>query len=79
MEQKQKQGYIRKVKLILKQPVIMCSGRSEVECHYRGKVLVETDKQMIIEFKSYGEIVTEIFNKELNRFENPQWFDLKIV
>jgi hypothetical protein len=79
MEQKQKPGYIRKVKLKIELPVIKCSGRDDIECYYRGKVITEDDKQMLIEFKSHGEIITEIFNKESNRFENPQWFDLKIV
>jgi hypothetical protein len=76
---KQKQGYIRKVKLKLEQPVIKCSGRDDIECYYRGKVLSESDTRMLIEFKSFGEVVAATFNKETNRFESPQWFDLKIV
>jgi hypothetical protein len=42
-------------------------------------VISEDDKQMVIQFKSYGELQTVTFNKETGRFEEDDWFDLKVL
>lgn len=46
---------MRKVKLCLKQPDIMCSGRSRVSCHYHGKVLCENHGYAQVLIKSRGQ------------------------
>jgi hypothetical protein len=75
----QKQEYIRRVKLKLELPNIRCSGRKDVSCYYRGKVLKETDEYMIIEFKIHGQTIKEEWDKKLNCFKPHSIQDIKLV
>lgn len=78
MTQESPQQY-RKVKLKLIQPQIVCAGRQRVTCHYRGKVISETEESMIIEFKVYGVVEQALYLKEEKRFAEEVWQDLKII
>lgn len=60
MESQQRE-YIRKVKLKLIQPKIMCSGRNAVTCTFRGKVVFEHGNFTCIKIRSHGEEKLVIF------------------
>lgn len=44
----------RSIKLKLVQPKIKCSGRDEVTCYYRGKVVFENENEKHILIKTRG-------------------------
>lgn len=67
----------QKVKLVLKQPQFKCSGREDVTCHYRGKILEEHDEWYLIQIKYNGVVMNEKYDK-VNGFENPEIKDIKI-
>jgi hypothetical protein len=69
-----------KVKLQLIQPQFKCSGREEVTCFYKGKIIDETIDKFKIEFKYKGKLVSDWYHIPLNGFlHNKQWIDIKIV
>jgi hypothetical protein len=71
-----------KVKLQLKQPAIICSGRDFTTCFYRGKVVAneddETGSYRMIQFKVHGEQQEEKYYDE-DGFRHPDFEDVKIV
>lgn len=73
MESKPK---LRKVKLKLVQPQIKCSGRDDVTCIYRGKVIKETNNKLFIEIKVYGIKNQIIFDKALQKVITQNFEDL---
>lgn len=75
---KKQQSFIRKVKLKLVQPQMICSGRDFIECYYRGKIIEEGNFNYQIEFKYKGEVITALYNKK-NGFYNKDLQDIKIV
>lgn len=77
MELKQ-QLFPKKVKLSLSQPAIMCSGRTKVNCFYRGKIISETKDEYLVEFKSYGIEQQVLFDKKYGFCLTEEWQDLKI-
>ena len=46
-----------KVKLKLIQPQFKCSGRDDVSCNYKGKVIALKGKLVCIEFKYRKELI----------------------
>jgi hypothetical protein len=75
----------QKVKLELKQPAIMCSGRDIVSARYRGVAkrltrygLLGRDQAVIIEFKYKGETIEELMS-ESGRFLEPLLQDIVLV
>ncbi len=69
----------RSIKLKLEQPKIMCSGRSKVECFYRGKLIEEDAGNKVVEFKSHGVLQIVTFDENGKCVNNIYWQDLKIV
>lgn len=71
-----------KVKLRLKQPAIICSGRDFTTCHYRGTVVEEgRDEEghyLVIQFKVHGQQQQEKYYDEVG-FRHPDFEDIKIV
>jgi hypothetical protein len=72
------QQCIRKVKLKLIQPQIMCGGRDKVESYYRGKIISELERFYVIQFKYKGELVKEQYEKDYG-FSKLELQDIKIV
>lgn len=70
---------LRSIKLKLEQPGIICSGRTKVECFYRGKVVKEDENCLIVTFKSYGQEKRVLFQKFDGMCITEDWRDLKIV
>ena len=68
---------MKKVKMVLKQPPIKCSGRDDVTCYYRGKIIDESDVDYLIEFKHNGEVKKELYHKS-HGFYNVELSDIKI-
>lgn len=68
-----------KVKMSLIQPKIMCGGRDEVTCKYRGKVSKVFDKEVIISFKYKGEKIDARFDVEKMEFTSSELKDIKII
>lgn len=68
----------RSIKLKLEQPGIICSGRTKVECFYRGKVVNEDENCLIVTFKSYGHEQRVLFQKFDGMCITKDWQDLKI-
>ncbi len=66
-----------KVKLELKQPQFKCSGRDNVTCYYRGKIVKETKTSYLIEFKYKGNTLIELYDK-VEGFNDPELKDIKI-
>lgn len=71
-----------KVKLQLIQPQFKCSGRDDVTCRYRGKVLEVLDDSYLIEFK-YNKILRRelyyISGNLINGFLDEELNDIKII
>lgn len=67
-----------KVKLELKQPPIKCSGRKDVVCHYRGKVVEIKDNKITIQIKVFGQETLVIFRKDYGVCITPDFEDLKM-
>lgn len=67
-----------KVKLQLIQPKIKCSGRNEVKCFYKGKVVDEKQFNIKIEFKYKGEIIEHWYNVITDSFSEDYLKDIKI-
>lgn len=71
-----------KVKMKLVQPAIICSGRKEVTCYYKGTVInVDSsgkDRFVQIEFKRYGEVVDDIYDCRLETFVHDDYKDIRI-
>lgn len=69
-----------KVKLKLEQPKIKCSGRSEVNCFYRGKIIetYENSYNVVISFKYKGKLLEKTYNK-FSGFEEEELKDIKII
>jgi hypothetical protein len=84
MEDK-KPEYIRKIKLKLEQPAIMCEGRKPITCYYKGKVILESENLMWIVIKSHGKEISLMYDKNLKHFlhrkdgEIKEFEDLKII
>ena len=73
----QQQEYIRKIRLKLSQPSIICSGRKRVECYYSGKLIFERNGYKKILIKSYNQPVEiEFFGHECI---TPGFENLKII
>ena len=66
-----------KIKLELRQPQFKCSGRDDVTCNYRGKILEEHDDWYLIQFKYNGELLNEKYDK-VGGFNNPELKDIKL-
>lgn len=49
----------KKVKLELKQPQFICSGRDPVSCYYKGTIMREEEGKQLIHFKYRGEWIQE--------------------
>jgi hypothetical protein len=71
-------SFPKKVRLVLSQPAIMCSGRTKVNCFYRGKIVSETKDEYLVEFKSYGIEQQVLFGKEYGFCLTEGWQDLEI-
>lgn len=69
----------RKVKLKLIQPQIKCSGREDVTCIYRGKVVQETYNELYIEIKVYGVKTQITFDKGLQKVVTFGFDDLVLI
>lgn len=74
----------RKVKLKLKQPTMICSGRDFKECTYRGRILEEDRHCYLIEFKYKNEMIKDYYWKENSispsiGFEKEEIQDIKLV
>lgn len=50
-----------KVKLQLIQPQFKCSGREEITCFYRGKVIEKLDDCILISFKYKKEKIQSLY------------------
>ncbi len=50
-----------KVKLQLIQPMIKCSGRDNITCFYRGRIIEKLEDSLLIEFKYNREIKRELY------------------
>ena len=67
----------KSVKLKIEQPAIICSGRKEVKCFYRGKIVEDNNLDLkVINFKSFGQNIEVTFIRENCVTEG--WEDLKI-
>ena len=69
----------QKVKMKLIQPAIKCSGRGDVSCHYRGKVVALQFGYALIEFKQYGEVIEGHYDLVSKEFKEEEYKDIKIV
>lgn len=67
----------RKVKMVLVQPEIKCAGRDDVVCHYRGRVVEESEDGMLIKFRHKGQTIERWYGP--NGFEEPELADIKVV
>lgn len=72
-----------KVKLKLVQPNIKCSGRDDVTCYYRGKIIETLEDSVFIEFKYKGRLERELYYSNLSDlgigFYKEEFRDIKIV
>lgn len=71
-----------KVKLQLIQPNFKCSGRDDVTCRYRGRVVDVLDDSILIEFKYNKNLIRELyyFSGSLGvGFFNEELRDIKII
>lgn len=69
----------KKVKLKLTQPAIMCSGRKNVECYYRGVVTGLNETHARIQFKRYGEDVEHFYDLDKDEFVDDELKDIQIL
>lgn len=68
-----------KIKLVLNVPANSCDLRKEnVSCYYRGIILDRKDDKLLIEFKYKNEVVISVYNLTKDRFEDIEYFDIKI-
>lgn len=71
-----------KIKLQLIQPQFKCSGRDDVTCRYRGKVLEVLDDSYLIEFKYNKNLRRELYyisGNLINGFLDEELNDIKII
>lgn len=68
-----------KIKLKLVQPKIKCSGRDDVTCFYRGKIVEELPDVWVVQFKSYNQTIKAIFDKKTYICLTENYQDLKII
>ena len=68
-----------KVKLSLIQPQIKCSGRDDVTCFYRGKVVEVNPNDWVIEIKRHSEIIRVKFDNKYGFCLTDEFEDLQIV
>lgn len=71
-----------KVKLQLIQPQFKCSGRDEVTCFYRGKIIAKLEDSLLIEFKYNKEIKKELYYISGSLYEgffSEELKDIKII
>lgn len=71
-----------KVRLQLIQPQFKCSGRDDVTCKYRGKIINNVGHFLVVEFKYKGERVTEKYylpEKGVEGFTKEELQDIKIT
>lgn len=57
-----------KVKLRIKQPAVLCSGRKPVECYYQGKVVIMTKHLMLIAITRNGEKDEVVYSRKRKQF-----------
>lgn len=69
----------RKVKFRLVQPAIKCSGREDVTCYYRGRVIKEDGYGMHVQIKQHGQEVTIYYDKESDRVLTDDFEDLVLL
>lgn len=55
----------RKVKFKLVQPAIKCSGRDDVTCYYRGRIIEDDRFGMSVLIKQHGQEVLIYYSKEV--------------
>ena len=73
-----------KVKLELRQPLLKCSGRDDVTCYYRGRIVDSCLEYIRIQFKYKGELVTKTYwlsdtEEEPHRgFTEPEFEDIRL-
>ena len=68
-----------KVKMKLVQPAIICSGRKEVVCYYRGVVTGVSKNLRRIQFKRYGETVEHWYDTITKEFVDEELKDVQIL
>lgn len=66
-----------KCKLKLIQPKIICSGRKQTTCIYRGKILKELNDKKLISFKVRGKQIQAWYTKD--GFLEDDLFDIKLI
>jgi ribosomal protein L19 len=72
-----------KVKMKLVQPVIKCSGREDVTCHYKGEIIaiqgIECQIAIVIRFRYKGNEVEDWYDMNYQQFNNKEYKDIKIL
>jgi hypothetical protein len=70
---------LRKIKFKLVQPAIMCAGRDEVSCYYRGKVIQETEYLIAAAIKVHGQERVILYSKHSGNVLTKGFEDLVLV
>ena len=68
-----------RVKMQIIQPSLMCSGRRETTCYYRGRVIEVIDNKAIISFRRYGELISAEYDLIKDTFIDPEFEDIKVT
>lgn len=67
-----------RVRIKLRQPDIMCSGRKRVEFHTRGRVIDLLGYYAAISFKYKGRFVTAVYHMLEEFFKDEEYMDLQV-
>lgn len=67
------------VKMKLIQPAIKCSGRRNVVCYYKGKVVEISNDKAFILFKQRGESILGMYDMTKEEFVHREMKDIKLL
>ncbi len=68
-----------RIKMKLVQPAIKCSGRKDVVCHYRGRVIETYNQFAFIQFTKHHQEVVGCYDAFKECFIDDDYKDIKLM